>query len=673
MSQPLPGIDHVVVLMLENRSFDNVFGGLYPAGPGFHGLTGTESNVNTVPPGVGTWTVWQAEPGPGTGAIPNPDPGELFTDMNIQLFGTATPPRCPTATMSGFAANYARQPGTRPFFDDPSVPPVPRNIMQYFSARTLPMSYALGWRYAVSDVWHAAAPVQTISNRVFTHTGTASLLPQPSSPRPAPPKSRVNNGDYTSGLSFSRIVAGDFVAPVTDTTIFELLDKARPGGKSGPCSEFSGSDPKLNWKVYYHDAPLSALCDYVYRNWCPLHLYGGNVFRYHEHFGAETNFEYDIRKGLLPAYSFIEPAYTGVEYKANSNHPGGAIPDPLNLNAQNFQPPIDVIDGEKLLADVFMTLAKYPDVFDRTLLIVTYDEHGGTYDHVPPGPAVSPFASPVSNFNYDRCGVRVPAILINPRVAGPVFRPIDGKPAVGPCGAFVTGLDHTSIIRTLCDQFGLGEPPTPRARMAASLAGLLTPSADAAREPPEDVRALAAEVAAERRNAVRDLGKSARIRAWYAQRTRDDFDGDSLNNAIFATSALAWQGRLRAAAYPLREIVGLDAAAEDALHATGIRDTGALLTALAGEADIARVASLAGQTPAQAQRWADQAGLLRVSGVLGDDAHLLAAAGIATRERLAASAPADVHARMLATAAGLGIEDYALDPQVVAGWVAAAA
>lgn len=83
MSQPLPGIDHVVVLMLENRSFDNVFGGLYPAGPGFHGLTGTESNVNTVPPGVGTWTVWQAEPGPGTGAIPNPDPGELFTDMNI--------------------------------------------------------------------------------------------------------------------------------------------------------------------------------------------------------------------------------------------------------------------------------------------------------------------------------------------------------------------------------------------------------------------------------------------------------------------------------------------------------------------------------------------------------------------------------------------------------------
>jgi phospholipase C len=673
MTKPLPGIDHVVVLMLENRSFDNLFGGLYPAGPGFYGLTGKESNVNTVPPGVGTWTVWQAEAGSSTGAIPNPDPGELFTDMNIQLFGTDTPPRCATPTMSGFAANYASQPGTRPSRSYPSVSPVPRNIMQYFSRQTLPTSFRLGLRYAVSDVWHAAAPVQTISNRVFTHTGTASLLPQPSSPRPAPPKSRVNNGDYTSGLSFSAIVSGNFVAPVTDTTIFELLDKARPAGRSGPCRDISGGDPKLNWKVYYHDAPLSALCDYVYRHWCPLHLHGGNVFRYHEHFSTETNFEYDIRKGLLPAYSFIEPAYTSVDYTANSNHPGGSIPDPADLNAQNFQPPIDVIQGERLLADVFATLAKYPDVFNRTLLIVTYDEHGGTYDHVPPGPAVSPFASPVSNFNYDRYGVRVPAILINPRVVGPVFRPIDGKQAVGPCGKFSTGLDHTSIIRTLCDQFELGEPPTLRAKTAASLAKLVTSSADTAREPPEDVCALAAEVAAERRHAIRDLGKSARMRAWYAQRTQDAFDGDSLNNAIFATSTLAWQGRLRAAAYPLREIVSLDAAVEDALHAAGIRDTGALLTALGGAADIAKIASLVGQTPAQAQCWADQAGLLRVCGVLGDDAHLLAGAGITTREKLATSAPADLHGRMLATAASFGIKDYTLDPQVVAGWIAAAA
>lgn len=672
MSQPLPDIDHVVVLMLENRSFDNLFGGLHPAGPNFFGLTGTESNSTTAPLPVGTWTVWQAECGPETGAIPNPDPGELFTDMNVQLFGTKSPLPCQKATMSGFATSYASQPAAREFPGYPSAPPVPRNIMQYFSRQTLPVSFALGARYAVCDVWHAAAPVQTICNRVFTHTGTPSLLPKSSSPRPPLRTSRVNNGDYTSGLSFSAIVRGDFVAPVTDTTIFQLLDDANPAGKSGPCSDFSGGDPKLNWKVYYHDAPLSAMCDYVYQHWCPLHRYGGNVFRYHEHFSEETNFEYDIRNGLLPTYSFIEPAYTSVEYTANSNHPGGSLPDPLDLNGPNFQPPIDVRDGEKLLAGVYKTLTRYPDVFDRTLLIVTYDEHGGTYDHMPPGPAVSPFTSPVSNFNYDRYGVRVPAILINPRVAGPVFRPTDGKQVEGPCGVFVTGVDHTSIIRTLCDQFGLGEPPTPRARMAASLAGLVRSSADTALEPPEDVLEFAAQAADDRRNAGRDLGKSARMRAWYSQRTQDAFDGHSLNNAIFATSLLAWQGRLRASAYPLREIVALDAAAETALHAAGIRDTGALLTALGSESDVARIAALVGQPPAQAQWWVQQAGLLRVPGVLGNDAHLLAESGIDTRAQLAASTPADLHARLLATAARLGIQNYMLDPQVVAEWIAAA-
>lgn len=671
MSQPLPGIDHIVVLMLENRSFDNLFGGLYPAGPGFHGLTGTESNINTVPPGVGTWPVWQAPPGSTTGAIPNPDPGEEFADMNTQLFGTPNPSRCPSATMSGFAANYARQPGTRHLFD-PSTPPVPRNIMQYFSAQTVPISYALARRYAVSDVWHAAAPVQTLANRVFTHTGTASRLPQPKSPRPKLPKSRINNGDFTSGLSFSKIVAGDFVAPVTDTTVFELLDQANPAKKARACSDFSLKDPQLNWKVYYHDAPLSALCNYVYQRWCFDYLSGGNVFRYREHLGSETNFEYDIRKGLLPTYSFIEPAYTSVEYTANSNHPGGAIPDPVNLNGQNFQPPINVDNGEQLLAEIYTSLAKYPAMFDRTLLIVTYDEHGGTYDHMPPGPAVSPFAPPVSNFNYDRCGVRVPAILINPRIASKVFRPTDGTRVTDACGSFVTALDHTSIIKTLCSQFALAAPPTPRAAAAPSLAGLIKATSDDAQEPLHELMDEVALAIAPQRNAARDLGKSARIRAWFGQRKEDGFPGNHLNNAVFATHALAWYGRQRATRYALREIVDIDADSADALHAQDIRDTSELLAALTAAQGIARLTTLTRQPPDRLQHWADQAGLLRVPGILGDDAHLLAAAGIRTREQLACIAPAELHARVLGAANELGLRDFELDPQVTAQWVAAA-
>jgi phospholipase C len=673
MPQPLPGIDHIVVLMLENRSFDNLFGGLYPAGPGFHGLTGKESNDNPIPPGAGTWTVWQAPPGSATGAIPNPDPGEEFTDMNTQLFGTPTPSSCPIATMAGFAANYARQPGTRPTPGYPSTPPVPRNIMQYFSAQTVPVSYTLARHYAVSDVWYAAAPVQTLSNRVFTHTGTPSKLPKPKSPRPTQPKSRINNGDFTSGLSFSKIIEGDFVAPVIDTTIFELLDRANPARNAPVCSDFCDKDPRLNWKVYYHDAPLSSLCEYVYQHWCFGSLYGGNVFRYREHFSSETNFEYDIRKGLLPTYSFIEPAYTSVEYTANSNHPGGAIPDPLDLNAQNFQPPINIDNGEKLLAEIYTSLAKHPGVFDRTLLIVTYDEHGGVYDHVPPGSAVSPFVTPVSNFNYDRTGVRVPAILINPRIATKVFRPTDGQQVTGRCGTFVTQLDHTSIIKTLCAQFGLGAPPTPRAASVPTLAGLIKPTSDSAHAPLHDLMAAAATEASNRRNAPRDLGTSARIRAWYGQRKEDGFPGNQLNNAVFATSAIAWNGRLRATSYPLREIVDLSADAEDALHAADIRDTGALLAAITATRGTEHVAALTGQAPSRVQHWAEQAELLRVPGILGDDAHLLAAAGIHNREQLAKVAPEDLHERMLSVAKNLSLDGFFIEPKVMAAWVEAAA
>jgi len=666
MNQLLPNIDHVVVLMLENRSFDNIFGGLYPPGPGFFGLTGRESNYNPASPGIGTWSVWQASPSSTTGNIPFPDPGEEFVDMNTQLFGTGSPSNCPSPTMGGFAANYARQPNSRYWPGYPSVPPIPKNIMQYFTQGSIPWSYALAKTYAVSDVWYAAAPVQTISNRTFVHTGTASKLPGTN-------QSRVNNGDYTAGLSFKNIVEGDFKPPVTDTTIFELLDNAYPANKAPGCSDSSIREAKLNWKVYYHDAPLSALCSYVYANWCLDTIYGGNVYRYHEHFSSETNFEYDIRNGILPTYSFIEPAYTSVDYTANCNHPGGAIPDPLDLNAQNFPPPINVDNGEKLLAEIYATLAKYPQVFDRTLLIVTYDEHGGLYDHMKPGSAVSPFAPAVTNFNYDRTGVRVPAILINPRIATKVFRPADGKKATGTCGSFMTQLDHTSIIKTLCLQFGLAAPPTPRAAAAPTLAGAVKAPTDAAHEPARDVLAAAALAAAERRAAVRDIGKSARIRAWFGQRVEDGFPGDHLNNAVFATFALGWHGRLRATSYPLREIVDLDADAENALHTIDVRDTGGLLAVLNTPDGLSLLNSVTNNDALRIRDWADQAELLRVPGIVGDDAYLLVAAGVRSRADLAQQAGADLHARVTEVAAKLGVVDFQLDAEVTKRWVAAAA
>src|SRR5450432_3996503 len=84
----LNGIKHVVVLMLENRSFDCMLGRLYATGPGFEGLRGDESNLFATPDGPVPRTVWNgASMDPGAASVPDPDPGELFADMTEQLFG----------------------------------------------------------------------------------------------------------------------------------------------------------------------------------------------------------------------------------------------------------------------------------------------------------------------------------------------------------------------------------------------------------------------------------------------------------------------------------------------------------------------------------------------------------------------------------------------------------
>lgn len=465
MAKPLTdAIEHVVVLMLENRSFDNVLGGLYPDRTKkglYRGLLGNETNPrDPANPAAGSVTVFQ---GPATSSIwiiPYPDPGELYSDMVQQIFGSnaSVLPSGVLPPMSGFAWNYTQQSPAPPGNGWPSVSPVAGNIMQYYSGAAMPVSSCLAQGYAVCDCWFAAAPVQTLSNRVLAHCGTPTLLPGTN-------QSRINNPDYTDTLRIP------FHPPVTDPTIFQLLDETYPDGQAPACSDFHNPTVHLNWKVYYHDVPLSALCSYVYDRWCFDYLFGGNVFAFQEHFGSETNFEFDIRNGLLPKYSFIEPRYSNtLGGTVNSNHPGGAGLDFDDPNGNSLPPPINVMDGERLLWQIYSILLKYPETFAQTLLIVTYDEHGGVFDHVPPPPAVSPFATPVDNFDYDRYGVRVPAILINPAIAPGTVYPSRQPFAPVPQPPF----DHTSILSTLIAQFGLSGSLTPRVASAPTLAGLIS-------------------------------------------------------------------------------------------------------------------------------------------------------------------------------------------------------
>jgi phospholipase C len=153
----------------------------------------------------------------------------------------------------------------------------------------------------------------------------------------------------------------------------------------------------------------------------------------------------DAAGGNLPAYSFIEPRY---------------FADPLTGTMPNDQhPPHNVGYGDGLIASVYNAVRNGP-AWENTLLIVTYDEHGGCYDHVFPGPAASPGGPFPDGYQFDSYGVRVPAVIISPYIApGSIIRPEGTTP-----------FDHTTIFKTLQDIFGLNPAPlTPRTAAAPSL------------------------------------------------------------------------------------------------------------------------------------------------------------------------------------------------------------
>lgn len=379
-----PRVEHVVVLMLENRSFDHMFGFLHHDDPKFNGLqAGGYHNVSddgaTIP------TTSDGDP---TSAAPD----HSHAGVLVQLAAFGDVPQ-----NGGFVRNYAASAG-------PALGP---RVMRCLDPdRRLPVLAQLAREFAVCDNWFSSVPGETWPNRNFAHAATSD-----------------GATDIEVGLYYDR-------------TVFELLASAG-----------------ATWRIY-HDGLAQAWC---FRNLWRQRLTWFDRLRGHTatiaNWYLQPAFYEHVDAGDLPAYAFIEPAHLampGETRVTNSQHPDN-----------NRQSSADFYAGEELIKSVYGALRGNPAIFEKTLLVITYDEHGGLYDHVPPPPATPPGGRvlrswtrrvgiatrallaklqgrPVptqESFAFDRLGVRVPGVLVSPWIqSGTVVH---------------TQLEHASIPATL--------------------------------------------------------------------------------------------------------------------------------------------------------------------------------------------------------------------------------
>lgn len=153
---PPAGLDnlrHLVVLMMENRSFDHMLGSLKAVDPRIDGLTGNESNLDTKGNTVKVQPLAEYQ-----GQL-DPDPNHDFDAVDLQIFNGGTTP-----TMKGFISSYFQQ--RRDVAHS-------QKIMYYFPAEKIPVLTTLAREFAVFNRWFASIPGPTLCNRAFAHYGTS--------------------------------------------------------------------------------------------------------------------------------------------------------------------------------------------------------------------------------------------------------------------------------------------------------------------------------------------------------------------------------------------------------------------------------------------------------------------------------------------------------------------
>lgn len=428
MDNTEPNIKNVFVLMLENHSFDNIFA--------MSGIPGIDAAT------VQDWNSYDEEKYPVKDGAPpfmTTDPGHEFKDVLEQLCGKDAANKYkggtyPSVDNSGFASSYATS-----LSEDTGTPSAAHlgDIMACFNtSKQLPVIYQLACEFAICDNWYSSLPGPTWPNRFFVHGASSAGWAD------SPHFQDEVKWELIHGFRYS------------NGSIFQALKNAG-----------------YEWRLYnddnnqFSDDPSGP----EYGGWISqvASLHGISQLDLHsiDRFASDLN---EQTAAGLPAYThtytFIEPNFGRSFFSPQPPYKG-----PTYKGGSSQHPEDDPSGGEGLIKAVYEAIRNSP-LWNTSLLVIVYDEHGGFYDHVKPCRATPPgdgipegqLTRNALGFDFAHYGVRVPAVIVSPLIAkGTVDH---------------TLYDHSSILATLEKLLGMN-PLTDRDRSANDLRHLLTNSA----------------------------------------------------------------------------------------------------------------------------------------------------------------------------------------------------
>jgi phospholipase C len=359
----LSAVKTIVVVMMENRSFDHLLGYLSLDPHNWNKVEGLNKSSAWQDKIASVYNRTKYRPFLLTDPydVIDADPPHERDPIEIQM-GTAVGGTFP---MDGFVTNYAQAKGAKSLTPN-SQPPV----MGYFAADQAPVTDFFAQNFAICDHWFSCLPAGTQPNRLMAMSG------------------------------FTNIDVNQVPLPHQEL-IYDWL--TRNG---------------IRWRVYHEEMPFFAMMP----NWIP-DILKEDRFR---PFARLLNDAENDPPDEFPQVIFIEPAYTDAPH--------------LGLCSDDHAPSA-IKGGQAFLLEVYRCLTQYPDIWKGTVMIVTYDEHGGFFDHVsPPFLRTDPPVGAHYKRPFETLGIRVPAFVISPFV----------KPKT----VFNDRLDHTSILKFIGKKFG---------------------------------------------------------------------------------------------------------------------------------------------------------------------------------------------------------------------------